>query len=89
MYLPLPGKLSASFLIVKSILLVVFAEEPLKELREAEVIVLLEDLGKVEVLSLTQSELRETVAEEDCGTFDETKTGFKQGLNSCFDCLPC
>ena len=41
-------------------------------------------MGKVEVLSLTQSELGETVEEVDCEIFDETKTGFKQGLNSSF-----
>ena len=49
-----PEKLSASFWIVQSTLLAVFPEEQLKELREAEVTVLLGDVGKVEVLSLAQ-----------------------------------
>ena len=65
MYLPFPEKLSASSWIVQSTLLAVFPEEQLKELREAEVTVLLEDVGKFEVLSLTQSELRNTVEEVD------------------------
>ena len=54
LYLPIPEKLSASFWIVQSTLLAVFPEEQLKELREAEVTVLLGDVGKVEVLSLAQ-----------------------------------
>ena len=54
LYLPFPEKLSASFWIVQSTLLAVFPEEQLKELREAEVTVLLGDVGKVEVLSLAQ-----------------------------------
>ena len=49
-----PEKLSASFWIVQSTLLAVFPKEQLKELREAEVTVLLGDIGKVEVLSLAQ-----------------------------------
>ena len=65
MYLPFPEKLSASSWIVQSTLLAVFPEEQLKELRETEVTVLLEDVGKFEVLSLTQSELRNTVEEVD------------------------
>ena len=73
---------------MQSTLLAVFPEEQLKELRETEVTVLLKDVGKVEVLSLTQSELRNTVEEVDWETIDETKSGFKQGLNSSFDCLP-
>ena len=73
---------------MESRLLAVFPEEKFKELREAEVTVLLEDIGKVEVLGLTQSELSDTVEEVDCETFDEAKSGFKQGLNSSFDCLP-
>ena len=77
MYLPFPEKLSASFRIVLSTLLAVFLEEQLKDIREAEVPVLLEDGGKVEVLSLTQSELRDTVEEVDCETIDEAKSGFK------------
>ena len=88
MYLSFPEKLSPSFWIVQSTLLVLFLKEQLKKLRKAEVIVLLEDVGKVEVLSYTKLELRETVEEVDCETFDETKNGFKQGLNSSFDCLP-
>ena len=88
LYLPFPEKLSASFWKVNSKLLAAFPEEQLKELREAEITVLLEDVGKVEVLSLTQSELSDTVEEVDCETFDETKSGFNQGLNSSFDCLP-
>ena len=39
-------------------------------------------------LSLTQSELRNTVDEVDWETIDETKSSFQQGLNSNFDCLP-
>ena len=54
LYLPFPEKLSASFWIVQSTLLAVFPKEQLKELREAEVTVLLGDIGKVEVLSLAQ-----------------------------------
>ena len=77
LYLPFPEKLSASFRIVLSTLLAVFLEEQLKDIREAEVPVLLEDGGKVEVLSLTQSELRDTVKEVDCETIDEAKSGFK------------
>ena len=65
-----------------------FPEEQLKELREAEVAVLLEYVGKIKVLSSTQLELRDIVEEVDCETFDETKNGFKQDLNSSFDCLP-
>ena len=65
LYLPFPEKLSASFWIVQSTLLVVFPEEQLKELRETEFTILMEDVGKVEVLSLTQSELRNTVEEVD------------------------
>ena len=76
--LPFPEKLFASFRIVQSKLLAVFPEEQLKDLREAEVPVLLEDGGKVAVLSLTQSELRDTVEEVDCETIDEAKSGFKQ-----------
>ena len=45
---------------MQSKLQAVFPEEKWKELREAEVTVLLEDRGKVEVLSLTQSELSDT-----------------------------
>ena len=75
--LPFPEKLFASFPIVQSKLLAVFPEEQLKDLREAEVPVLLEDGGKVKVLSLTQSELRDTVEEVDCETIDEAKSGFK------------
>ena len=86
MFLPFPDKLSASFWIVQSKLLDVFPEQ-LKELTETEVTVLLEDVGKVEVLSLTQSELRNTVEEVDWETTDETKSGFKQDLNSTFHCL--
>ena len=78
MCLPFPEKLFASFRIVQSKLLAVFPEEQLKDLREAEVPVLLEDGGKVAVLSLTQSELRDTVEEVDCETIDEEKSGFKQ-----------
>ena len=63
---------------MQSKLLAVFPEEQLKDLREAEVPVLLEDGGKVEVLSLTQSELRDTVEEVDCETIDEAKSGFQQ-----------
>ena len=63
LYLPFPEKLYASFSIVQSKLLDVFPEEKLKELREAEVTVLLEDVGKAEVSSLTQSELSDTVEE--------------------------
>ena len=63
---------------MQSKLLAVFPEEQLKDLREAEVPVLLEDGGKVAVLSLTQSELRDTVEEVDCETIDEEKSGFKQ-----------
>ena len=48
---------------MQSKLLDVFPEEKLKELREAEVTVLLEDVGKAEVSSLTQSELSDTVEE--------------------------
>ena len=88
LYLPFTEKLFTSFWIVQSTLLVVFPEEQLKELREEEFIVLLEDVGKAEVLSLTQSELGETVEEVDCETFDETKSGIKQSLNSSFDGLP-
>ena len=65
-----------------------FPEEQLKEPREAEVTVMLEYVAKIEVLSSTQSELRDTVEEVDCETFDETKSGFKQDLNSRLDCLP-
>ena len=72
---------------MQSALLAVFPEEQLKEIWETEVTELLEDVGKVEVLSLTQSELRNTVEEVDWETIDETKSGFKQGLNSSFDCL--
>ena len=50
---------------MQSTLLAVFPEEQLKELRETEVTVLLENVGKFEVLSLTQSELRNTVEEVD------------------------
>ena len=64
LFLPFPDKLSASFWIVQSKLLDVFPEQ-LKELTETEITVLLEDVGKVEVLSLTQSELRNTVEEVD------------------------
>ena len=39
-------------------------------------------------LSLTQTELRNTVDEVDWETIDETKSSFQQGLNSSFDCLP-
>ena len=63
LYLPFPEKLSAVVWIVQSKLLALFPEEQLKELREAEVTVLLEEAGKVEVLSLTQSELRDFVEE--------------------------
>ena len=73
---------------MESKLLAVFPEKKFKELREAKVTVLLEDIGKVEILSLTQSELRDTVEEVDRETFDEAKRGFKQGLNSSFECLP-
>ena len=73
---------------MQSTLLAVFPEEQLKELRETEVTVLLENVGKIEVLSLTQSELRNTAKEVDWETIDETKSGFEQGLNSSFDCLP-
>ena len=59
LYLPFPEKLSALFWIVQSKLL----EELREELREAEVTVLLEEAGKVEVLSLTKSELRDFVEE--------------------------
>ena len=45
-------------------------------------------MGKVEVLRLTQSELGNTVEEVNCDTFDDAKSGFKQGLNSSFDCWP-
>ena len=69
-------------------LLAKFPEKHLKELRETEVTVLLEDVDKVEVWSLTQSELRNTVEEVDWETIDDTKSGFKQGLNSSFDSLP-
>ena len=65
-----------------------FPEEQLKEPREAEVTVMLEYVAKIKVLSSTQSELRDTVEEVDCKTFDETKSGFKQDLNSRLDCLP-
>ena len=65
-----------------------FPEEQLKEPREAEVTVMLEYVAKIKVLSSTQSELRDTVEEVDCETFDETKSGFKQDLNSRLDCLP-
>ena len=65
-----------------------FPEEQLKEPREAEVTVMLECVAKIKVLSSTQSELRDTVEEVDCETFDETKSGFKQDLNSRLDCLP-
>ena len=88
LYLPFPEKLSASFWVDQSTLLGVFPEEQLKELRETDVAVMLEDVGKDEVLSLTHSELRDTVDEVDCETFDETKSGFKQGLNSICNCLP-
>ena len=73
---------------MQSTLLAVFPEEQLKELRETEVTVLLENVGKIEVLSLTQSELRNNAKEVDWETIDETKSGFEQGLNSSFDCLP-
>ena len=123
LYLSFPGKVSASFWIVQSTLLAVFSEGQLKELRATEVTVLLEDVDKVQVLtlprrrplsyrnqsidlqsksrtgfyitasilkglSLTQSELRNTVDEVDWETIDETKSSFQQGLNSNFDCLP-
>ena len=65
-----------------------FPEEQLKEPREAEVTVMLEYVAKIKVLSSTQSELGDTVEEVDCETFDETKSGFKQDLNSRLDCLP-
>ena len=65
-----------------------FPEEQLKEPREAEVTVMLEYVAKIKVLSSTQSDLRDTVEEVDCETFDETKSGFKQDLNSRLDCLP-
>ena len=81
LYLAFPEKLSTSFWIVESKLLAVFPEEKLKKLREAEVTVLLEDIGKVVVLHLTHSELSDTVEEVDCETFDEAKTSFNQGLN--------
>ena len=73
---------------MQSKLLAAFPEEKLKELREGEVTVLLEDIGKVQVLRLTQSELSDAVEEVDCETFDKAKSGFKRGLNSSFDCLP-
>ena len=57
--------MSTSFWIVESELLAVFSEEKFKELREAEVTILLEDIGKREVLGLTQSELSDTVGEVD------------------------
>ena len=50
---------------MQSTLLAVFLEEQLKELRETEVTELLEDVGKVEVLNLTQSELRNPVEKVD------------------------
>ena len=50
---------------MQSTLLAVFLEEQLKELRETEVTELLEDVGKVEVLTLTQSELRNPVEKVD------------------------
>ena len=88
MNLPFQKKLSASISRVQSKLLAVFPEEQLKELKEAEVTVLLEEVSKVEILSLTQSLLKDTVEEVDCETIDEKKCSFKQGLNSSFDCLP-
>ena len=42
-------------------MLVIFPEEKLKQLREAEVTVLLKDIGKVEVFGLTQSELSDSI----------------------------
>ena len=73
---------------MQSALLAVFPEKQLKQLWETEVTELLENVGKIEALSLTQSELRNTVEEVDWETIDETKSDFKQGLNSSFDCLP-
>ena len=61
---------------MRTTLLAVFPEKQLKEVREAQVTVLPEDVGKVEVLSSTKSELRDTVEEVDCETFHETKIGF-------------
>ena len=62
---------------MRTTLLAVFPEKQLKEVREAQVTVLPEDVGRVEVLSSTKSELRDTVEEVDCETFHETKIGFK------------
>ena len=62
---------------MQSTLLAVFPEEQLKEIWGAEATVLLEDVGKIEVLSLTQSELRDPAEEGNCETIDETKSGFK------------
>ena len=76
-YLPFQQKLSALFWIVQFTLLAVFQEEQWKGLRHAEVTVLLEDVGKVEVWDWTQSELRDTVEEVGCETFYGTKSGFK------------
>ena len=55
---------------MESRLLAVFPEEKFKELTETEVTVLLEDIDKVEVFGLVQSELSDTVEEVDCETFD-------------------
>ena len=54
MYLSFPEKVSASSWIVQSTLVAVFSEEQLKELRATEVTVLLEDVDKVQVLTLTR-----------------------------------
>ena len=65
-----------------------FPEEQLKELKETKFTALLKEVGKAEVLLLTQSELRVDIAEEvDCENCDEKKSGFKQGLNPSIVCL--
>ena len=75
-------------MIVQSTSLAEFPEEQLRELKETNFIALLKEVGKAEVLCLTQSELRVDIAEEvDCENFDEKKSSVKQGLNPSIFCL--
>lgn len=74
---------------MQSNLQAVFPEEQLNELTGAEVTLFLEEVGKVEVLRLTQLKLsRDFNSEVECEAFDEKNCVFKLGLNSSFDCLP-
>ena len=65
---------------MQSKLLAVFPEKQLKELKEAEVTVLMEEVDKLELRG-------DTVEGVDREIFDEKNYSSKQSLNSSFDCL--